>query len=119
MIQIKNNKQFLLLFCLTFTSSYTIAQNTIINEKQFNPKADSLEGVDSSLINSTTIINRINNIDAHIKAIDTKVAYINSDQTKKEKAEKDGWFTDMQRIKEELIMERTLLMSKLPQTQIK
>lgn len=108
-----------MLFCLAFASSYIVAQNNTIKEKQFNPRGNSVESVDSLLITSTSIINRINNIDAHIKAIDTKVAYISSDQAKKEKAEKDDWFNDMQRIKEELKMERTLLESKLPQTQIK
>lgn len=65
------------------------------------------------------IIDRINNINNHIKAIDTKVDYVNSNPVKKEKAEKEGWFNDMQKIKEELIMERTSLKSKLSQTTIK
>lgn len=102
------------------------AQNTDVEKlenKEFSKnKSEQISNklTSDSLTDSTNLfINRIDNIEAHIKAIDTKVEYISSDQSKKAKAEENGWFTQMQNIKEQLILERILLLSKLSSNIIK
>lgn len=124
MKQLKNYNSFLMLICLIFISNCLLAQNTDAqskedksNSKEFNQK-ELVKASDENTVplvadSTDYIINRINNIDTHIKAIDTKVEHVSNDKIKKAKAEKEGWFTDMQKIKNELKLEKTLLESKL------
>jgi hypothetical protein len=55
-------------------------------------------------------ISRINN---HIKAIDFKVENVSSDETKKAKAESDGWFDQMKNTKVSLEQKRIKLEEEL------
>lgn len=48
---------------------------------------------------------KIEAIESHIEAIDTKVAHVNADDDLKEKATQDNWFDKMQMIREELVVE--------------
>lgn len=51
-------------------------------------------------------------IDAHVLAIDEKIAYVNADSQRKADAQANGWFDDMDRIKEELATKRASLVEK-------
>ncbi len=51
-------------------------------------------------------------IDAHAQAIDEKIAYVNADNQRKADAQANGWFDDMDRIKEELATKRAELVVK-------
>tara|TARA_R100000951_G_scaffold112485_2_gene112906 strand:+ start:223 stop:612 length:390 start_codon:yes stop_codon:yes gene_type:complete len=48
---------------------------------------------------------KIEAIESHIEAIDTKVAHVNADDELKEKATQENWFDKMQTIREELVTE--------------
>lgn len=51
-------------------------------------------------------------IDLHLNAIDTKIESVNADPVQKSEAEANGWFDDMNRIKSELALSRSELVSK-------
>ncbi len=51
-------------------------------------------------------------IDAHVNAIDAKIALVNADPTQKAEAQANGWFEDMDRIKSELAVKRADLVTK-------
>lgn len=51
-------------------------------------------------------------VDAHIEAIDAKITHVNADPTEKAKAEQDGWFQQMDQIKQELNQRRATLVLK-------
>ena len=55
----------------------------------------------------------ISRIENHIKAIDIKVEGISSDSSKKIKAENDGWFEQMSKIKVSLTEEKIKLQQEL------
>jgi len=67
----------------------------------------------NSMNTKEACLNRIAKIDSQIEAIDTKVNYIESDQTQKEEAINKGWFREMSRIKAELVEEKSHLTKKL------
>lgn len=67
----------------------------------------------NSMNTKEACLNRIAKIDSQIEAIDTKVNYIESDQTQKEEAINKGWFREMSRIKAELVEEKSQLTKKL------
>lgn len=51
-------------------------------------------------------------VDAHVAAIDTKIAHVNADPTEKALAEQNGWFQQMDQIKQELNQRRATLVLK-------
>lgn len=55
---------------------------------------------------------RIKNIDGHIAAIDSKIEYVRNEEKEKIKAEKSGWFEQMERIKQDLLKEKAQLLLK-------
>lgn len=54
---------------------------------------------------------KIEALENHIEAIDTKVEYINSDQNLRKKAIKDNWYEQMRTIRKELVIELNSLQS--------
>ncbi len=56
---------------------------------------------------------RIAAIDSHVHAIDIKVKYVSSDQDQRERAQKMGWFDQMEKTKKELTIEKMELENKL------
>jgi hypothetical protein len=52
-----------------------------------------------------TAQDKIEAIQSHIQAIDTKVEYINSVEELRQKAIKDSWFENMETIRKELVQE--------------
>jgi len=52
-------------------------------------------------------------IDNNIAAIDQKVALVNADPQEKLSAEANGWFQDMENIKNDLLIKKTTLQEKL------
>lgn len=85
----------------------------LINNEPVQP----ISGISTTIPTKDTnaIVTKIAAIESHIKAIDLKVAYVNSDQEQRERAEKMGWFEQMSRIKSELIEEKTSLSHQLNQ----
>lgn len=54
----------------------------------------------------------ISKVDAHIAAIDTKIAHVNNTPSEKALAEQNGWFQEMDQIKLELNQKRATLVQK-------
>jgi hypothetical protein len=52
-------------------------------------------------------------IDQHIKAIDTKIAYVNNIAEEKSKAQASGWFENMEANRSKLIEDRKATMEKI------
>ena len=57
--------------------------------------------------------NEIAIIDNNINAIDQKVAWVNNNPQEKQQAEANGWFDNMEKIKQELITKKSTLQQKL------
>jgi len=51
-------------------------------------------------------------VDAHITAIDAKIGHVNADPAEKALAEQNGWFQEMDQIKQELNQRRATLVLK-------
>ena len=51
-------------------------------------------------------------IDAHVAAVDTKIAHVNNTPSEKALAEQNGWFQEMDQIKLELNQKRATLVQK-------
>ena len=51
-------------------------------------------------------------MDAHIAAIDAKIGHVNADPAEKALAEQNGWFQEMDQIKQELNQRRATLVLK-------
>lgn len=103
------------LFCLnSYSQIDTKSTKQINSDVSKQTEKSSLKMQNSTVIDSTSFyVNRLENIKSHIKAIDTKVDYINSNQEKKEVAEQNGWFKQMYEIKQQLIMEQAKISQKL------
>lgn len=54
---------------------------------------------------------KIEAVESHIRAIDTKVIYINSDHNLRKKAIQENWFDEMKATREELVIELNELKS--------
>lgn len=65
---------------------------------------------DISVIDSASILKKIAIIDDHINAINIKTQHINSNPEEKIQAENAGWFTQMEKIKGDLILQKNDLL---------
>lgn len=63
--------------------------------------------------NKEYFLNEIIRINNHIEAINTKIESVNSDKKLKSEAKKSDWFDDMERIKNELEIEKLNIQNKL------
>lgn len=72
--------------------------------------SDSLKAIQ---IFNEDVNRQINQIDSHIGSIKIKWDYILNNPAEKEIAEENGWFTDMTRIKKELLEKRENLLNSL------
>lgn len=54
----------------------------------------------------------ISKIDAHVASINTKIEYMNADPQRKSEAEANGWFQQMEEIKQSLSLKRAELVTK-------
>jgi len=75
-------------------------------------------GTTNSLSNSSDSLNgeTIEHLDAVINAIDSKVAYIKTDQTESQKATESGWFDMMAKQRAILVAKREVLLARKTET---
>lgn len=92
--------------------SKAIKKNVVlINNEAVQP----ISGTSTQMASTDTnaIHAKIAAIDSHIHAIDIKVAHVSSDQDQRERAQKMGWFDQMEKTRKELTLEKMELENKL------
>ncbi len=95
-------------------------QQTISAESRDYPIRISKKAGEEQVVHNEDYLRKeLERIDLHIKAIDTKVASVNSDPAKRAKAEAEGWFAQMNSTKESLLIERKEILEALKPYQSK
>lgn len=98
-----------LLFCALSIDAQEVKRNTSPLKPIHSEATGSreLEAVPDSLQGET-----IEHLEKYIQAIDTKVEYVNSDQTLREKASAEGWFDRMAAHRARAVARKELLLAK-------
>jgi hypothetical protein len=87
--------------------------NANVEQKHYPLTISKKKGQDQIVHDEIFLKKELERIDKHQKAIDTKITYISSDSLEKKKAENEGWFEQMAKIKASLEEEKKVIMKEL------
>lgn len=76
------------------------------NDQQYPITISKKAGEAQVLHDEHYFLTEIKRIQSHISAIDHKVSVVSNDPVEKERAEKDGWFDQMNSIKKDLLVQK-------------
>ena len=99
---------------LSDSTASTNSSKSVVKEPVRYPLTISKKAGEEQVIHDEEYLKKeISRINNHIKAIDFKVENVSSDETKKAKAESDGWFDQMKNTKVSLEQKRIKLEEEL------